>query len=250
MDAHELKAKLNQAGITDFDTSRLDSDTEVVDASEPTDIEGLYKLIIITLKNKKTDEVYKKLVWGQPLKVVTIPIILNNAGINYMLLVSQSRFSYSGKVSIEVNKGFITEKTDVDDALLWHHLVNRKIPYLQDCAEIIKVVPLGNYTQHPDLTSFKMPIQLIFAKTKENYDIDELKALLKVKHDYINEPKSGPPLHSTQPVLRTLDEVNMRLDEIVENPDATNEEFYLNDSFSLAAITLMFDYIKFVGAPF
>jgi hypothetical protein len=249
MNVPDIKNRLKQVGV-ELNDQFMDVRFDIVDVSEPTDIEGLYRLVTVTLKDKITQQETKKLIWSQPLKVVTVPIVLNNAGINYFLMVSQSRFAYSGKVSIEINKGFVDEKSTVDDNLLWHYLLERKIPYLKDYADIVKVANLGNFNQHPDLTSFTMPFQLVFAKTKEDFEIDDLRAKLKVKHDYYNEPKTGPPLHSTQPVLKSFDEIEQRFAEIFENPDATNEEFYLNDSFSVTAVSLALDYIKFVGNPF
>jgi len=249
MDLKEINSKLKEVDIS-LNTADIGNDSEIMEVSAPTDVEGLYKLVTVIIKDKKTNAISKKLIWSQPLKVVILPIIINNDGINYFLLVSQSRFLFSGKVSIEVNKGFIGEGTFIDDKLLWNYLVDRKIPYLKDYVDILKVVDLGNYVQHPDFTSFKIPVQLVFAKTKQNFNIEEFKINLRVKHDYYNEPKAGPPLHNTQPVLRSLDEISLRLDEILENPDATNEEFYLNDSLSMTAISLTLDYIKIMGTPF
>ena len=234
MDLKEINSKLKEVDIS-LNTADIGNDSEIMEVSAPTDVEGLYKLVTVIIKDKKTNAISKKLIWSQPLKVVILPIIINNDGINYFLLVSQSRFLFSGKVSIEVNKGFIGEGTSIDD---------------KDYVDILKVVDLGNYVQHPDLTSFKIPVQLVFAKTKQNFNIEEFKINLRVKHDYYNEPKAGPPLHNTQPVLRSLDEISLRLDEILENPDATNEEFYLNDSLSITAISLALNYIKIMGTPY
>jgi len=245
----EINEKLSEVGVK-LDKNYTEYGYEVTAISKPTNIEGLYKIISVTLKNLLTGDVSNQVIWSQPLKNVCVPIILNNAGVNYFLMVNQSRFLYGGKVSIEINKGFINDENVIDDNLLWSHLIGRKVTRLQDLANIVKVVYLGDYTQHPDLTSFTAPIQLVFAKTKYPLEIAELKSELKIERDYNNEPVSGPPLHNTFPVLRRVDEVEARLDEIMSNPDATNEEFYINDSFSIAALSLSLGYIKLFGYPF
>src|SRR3989344_4202807 len=102
MDLKEINSKLKEVDIS-LNTADIGKDSEIMEVSAPTDVEGLYKLVTVIIKDKKTNAISKKLIWSQPLKVVILPIIINNDGINYFLLVSQSRFLFSGKVSIEVN---------------------------------------------------------------------------------------------------------------------------------------------------
>lgn len=249
MDLKDINNKIKPLGIV-FNAQNYNDLPQIQEITDLTNIEGLYTFTTVTTKNTKNKNSQKSLIWGQPLKVVTVPIIINNAGVNYFLMVSQSRFVFGGKVSLEINKGFISEKTNVDDSLLWNFLLSRKVPYLQDYAHVVKVVDLGNYMQHPDLCTFGMPFQLVFAKTKEPYEIEELKHNLKVKHYYYNEPKSGPPLHNTEPVLKSMQEIQNRLDEIYSFSEHTDEEFYLNDIFSITALAMTYEYIKLNGMPF
>jgi hypothetical protein len=243
------EAKLAKFGLNSKSVHSC-SEEELLGVSEPTNVEGMYDLATLTLKNANTSKTSKALIWNLSLDSAIVPIILNNSGTNYFLLISQSRFAFGGKVSIEVNRGFMDRKTNIDRGLLWSYLIDRKVPYLKDLANVVKVQNFGDYLQHPDISIYKMPVQLVFAKTLQDMDVAELKKSLKVKHDYYNEPKSGPPLHNTQPVLKSIEEVENRLDEIMLNGDATSTEYYLNDVFSYTAVNLALKYIKFNGLPF
>jgi len=210
----------------------------------PINIEGLYDFSVVKYEN------VNYLLWSkQLLKHVILPIVINNENINYFLFVSQSRFTFGGKVSLEVNRGFVTDKA-IDETLYWESLLNRKLPYLLDYADIVKVEALGSFWQHPDLNTFKVPVQVVFAKTKYDMDIAELKKVLKSRHDYLNEPKYGPPLHNTEPILKSFDEINLRLNEITFNAQKTKDEFYINELFSTTALARVMEYIKIKGLPF
>jgi hypothetical protein len=242
MHLSDINAKLESLEIVLGDSAKPFV-KNIQNVSDPVDIEGLYKVSIVTYSDKNN------LLWEMPLKTVVVPIVLNNAGINYFLFVGQSRFVFGGKVSLEVNRGFVTDN-NIDSSLYWESLVTRKVPYLLDYANIFKVVDMGWFYQHPDITNMKIPIQCVFAKTKYEMDIAELKKNLKAKHDYLNEPKYGPPLHNTEPVLKSFDEVNLRLHEIMFNTEKTKDEFYLNDLFSMTAIFKVFEYIKLNELPY
>lgn len=243
MKFEDLKSKFKLLDV-ELNEDAKDYVKEVHKFLGPIRHDDMYDFSIVKYKN--TDN----LLWSQHnLKVVMMPIILQNAGINYFLLVGQSRFVFGGKVSLEVNRGFITDKNIPRD-LYWQSLLTRKVPYLLDYADIFKVVDLGAFWQHPDYNSFGLPVQAIFAKTKYEMDIPELKKVLKAKHDYLNEPKSGPPLHNTEPILKSFDEINLRLNEITFNAEKTKDEFYLNELFSTTALARTLEYIKLNGLPF
>ena len=203
------------------------------------EVEGLYQLEIDD-KNH--------LIWSQALQVVTTPIIINNNKINYFLLVSQSRFPFGGKVSIEINRGFL--QNNVQEGNRWIGLIDRKFPYLKDELDIIKVVDIGSYWQQPDFCDFQMPMQAIFTKTKEPIDIAVLKKKLKTHHEYYNEPKSGPPLHNNEPNIKTVDEVKSRLYQIFANPEKTSTELYINELYSMTALGALFNYLEEYGYPY
>lgn len=243
MKFEDLRSKFDQIDIELTDT-HSDYIKDVHKFIGPISHVEMYDFSLITYK-KSTN-----LLWSQHnLKTVIMPIILQNAGVNYFLFVGQSRFVFGGKVSLEVNRGFVTDK-GISKDLYWQSLLTRKVPYLLDYADIFKVVNLGNFWQHPDYNPFFIPVQVVFAKTKYDMEISELKKVLKAKHDYLNEPKNGPPLHNTEPVIKSFDEVNLRLNEILFTPEKTKDEFYLNDLFSMTAIARSIEYIKLNGLPY
>lgn len=239
MDLDVAKDRLSKFKIT-LDKKSAES---IVSFSDETDIEGLYKLLTINKKNSQ-----KSLIWDMSLKCVITPIVINNAGLNYFLLATQSRMIFSGKVTIEIYRGFTNE--GIDDQLLWNYLLERKIPYLHEYMDIVKIVELGSFYQHPDISVNTMATQLVFAKTKEPFSVDELKHNLRVRHEYSNEPLSGPPLHNNEPTLKSFEEIEQRLTDIIQNPEKTSDEFYINDVFSITALYKTLTYIKDKGLPF
>jgi hypothetical protein len=122
--------------------------------------------------------------------------------------------------------------------------------FLFSLVDITKIVPLGFYWVNTGLSGINVPVQAVFCKTKVEYDLDDLKRLLKDKHDYTQEPIIGPPLHHNEPALRTVDEVKARMHEIVDFPEKTATEAYLNDLYSQIGINQLFLYIDKNGVPF
>lgn len=223
----------------------------VLNVAARQEFEGMHRIVVFDVippGEKVLSRKRQHIVWGQALPTVVIPIVLRNAGKDYMVLISQSRFCLGGKVSIEVNRGYITEPTDFEKRPF--QLLARKMPYIGDITKLVKAVHIGTFWENTGLLGIHTPIWGIFCETKVDIDIADLKQLLKDRHDGKTDPKTGPPLHNTEPVLRTIEEVKGRISEILENPTITNEQAYLNDLFSMTALQMLFSYISKNGFPY
>lgn len=241
-------------GIVPYFTKRGMEPNEftVLNVSASQDFEGIVRLAVVDVippGKKVLDRARQYVVWGYLLPGVIIPTIVRNAGKDYFNLVTQSRFVLAGKVSIEVNRGNVTDTTlPIENQP--YNLVERKVPGLQAVTDFVELVYLGNYLEDTGISAKRVAIWALFCKTKVDMDIVDLKAELKDKHAGKNDPVSGPPLHNTEPTLRTLEEVRQRYDDIILNPQKTVNEAYLNDLFSMTALGALFRYIDLKGSPF
>lgn len=218
------------------------------------DYEGIVKVasvIMIPPGEKKLNRKKRHIVVGDALPRVITPIILKNGPEICLLLAAQDRMTLGGKVSIEVYRGSVPEKTEAQN--LGISLVNRKLPNLKDIADLLEVRDLGYFWNNTGISGVSSPMQALFYVNKKTMTAQELKSSLKLDHSLDEDPKTGPILPATETVVRTLEEVKQRLSEIENlslSESESKPEAYLNDLFSMTALFMLFKSLDTKGLPF
>ncbi len=218
------------------------------------DFEGIVKVASVEMippGEKKLERKRKHFVVGDALPRVICPIVIKSGTAVYLLLCAQDRMTLGGKVSIEVYRGSVTEGTEPQKLGL--NLVNRKLPNLSAEADLLEVRNLGYFWNNTGISGVSSPVQALFYITKQTMTAEEVKHSLKLEHGMDADPKKGPALAATEPVLKTLEEVESRIEEISRLDLADNSdtpEAYLNDLFSMTALFMLFKSIDKTGLPY
>lgn len=214
-----------------------------------TDFEGIVKIIslnIIPPGKKILSRARRHIVIADALPRVVVPVILYVENETYILLTGQNRVTLGGKHTIEVYRGSVPEMTDENN--YGKTLVNRKLNLIDDLFDLIEVRNLGTYWNNSGNSGTSSPIQALFYVSKKNITLSDLKKELKVNYKYDADPISGPPLPINSPVLKKLSEVLERLSDIIEL--TTNNEAYINDLFSITALSALKESLTKKPLPF
>jgi hypothetical protein len=237
-----------------FDKRGIDNkEYTILSVDNVEDFEGIVKVASVSMippGEKVLSRKRKHIVVGDALPRVVCPIVIKNGPSILVLLCAQDRMTLGGKVSIEVYRGAVPEGTQANKLGL--SLVERKIPNLLFEADILEVRDLGYYWNNTGISGVLSPVQTLFCLTKKTMTAEELKHSLKLDHSMDVDPKEGPALPATEPVLRTLEETERRLEEILELSlvESESPQAYLNDLFSMTALAALFRSIKKQGLPY
>lgn len=215
------------------------------------EFEGICKFAVINTipPGEKIPERQKTyFLYGEVLDSVITPIILKNADRIFFVLANQSRVPLNGKVSIEVLRGFTPKGIPLEERGL--NLINRKMPSLPVIAKLVKTINLGNYFQNTGVSSVKIPVYAYFYETKVEMLDEDIKHELIDRNILKDDPQTGPALHNIEPVIRTYNEVNDRITTLLDDPEGTSSECYLNDFFSIASINLLNKQLDKNGFPY
>jgi hypothetical protein len=194
---------------------------------------------------------------GDVLASVTCLIIIRIGKELYHILCSQDRVPLGGKTTIEVYRGLIPTTTPSEKLGL--ELLKRKIPNLLVEADLLETRNLGYYWSNTGYCGSIIPIQAFFFVAKNVTNLADFKASLKLDHSMDEDPKTGPTTPATEPVIKTINEVETRINEVmnldinkltkrIENQ--LTWEAYLNDYLSMNALLVLDRSINQKGLPF
>ena len=213
-------------------------------------IEGICKIAIADVIPPGKKDLSRRrnyVLWGNVLPSVVTPIILKSGKDIYHVFAEQDRLTLGGKVTIEVYRGFVPKGTKENKLGL--KLIEIKLPEINKIADLLEVRSLGTYWNNTGLSGVTTPIKALFYVLKEEMNKSEIKKALKFVHKYETDPNLGPTIPATEPVLRTLKEVEDRLNEI-ENLGENTNEAYLNDVFSVSSLLFLSRTIEKNGLPY
>ncbi|KKS33693.1 MAG: hypothetical protein UU97_C0023G0010, partial [candidate division WWE3 bacterium GW2011_GWD1_42_14] len=175
------------------------------------DFEGIVKVASVGMippGEKRLERKRRHIVVGDALPRVVTPIVIKSGSQIYMLLCAQDRITLGGKISIEVYRGSVPENTAADQLGL--SLVKRKLPNLPEEADLLEVRDLGYFWNNTGISGVSSPVQALFYVTKQTMTAEEVKHSIKLEHSLDPDPKTGPVLPATEPVLKSIEEVKSR----------------------------------------
>lgn len=251
MSLDDINEHLSKMGIRFLKRGMAKNEFTVLNVKAAQEFEGMSKIAVMQTipPGEKTPERVKNyLLYGEIMDSVVTPIILKNGESYFFVLVNQSRFPLAGKVSIEVLRGFVDKEENIENRSLM--LIQRKMPSLNVIAKLVKSIHLGSFFENTGISSVKLPVNALFYETKVTMDDAQIKHELTDKHLVGEDPITGPALHNVEPVIKPFNEVFTRVDTIVKEPLKTANEYYINDFFSITAVSLLKMYLEENSLPY